>query len=156
MKNFIALLFASATLYASSSFATTIAPVETLACTRDFNAWGHAGNCACPHATRYENRLGACVQGAPVAFSTEGELSTEVAIGGETTGLVIVDSSNDTYELIVNRQTQAQIDELIAQGVKYRVTGEILEVDGVESGARPTVLVDTIEAVTQSNADSSL
>jgi hypothetical protein len=148
MKNFIALIFAA--LIANSAFATWIAPVETATCTRDYNAWGHAGKCECPHATRYERALGQCVQGAPIDITVDGVIATEVTFVGEDEikSFVLTAANKDNYELVLSRMLKAEIEEFEAQGLNYRITGEVLETyDASEIVARPKIIVATVEVL---------
>jgi hypothetical protein len=148
MKNFIALIFA--TLISSSAFASWVAPVETATCTRDFNAWGHSGSCECPHATRYERALGQCVQGAPIDVAVDGVIATEVSFNGEdeSKSFVLAGANQDNYELVLTHQLKAEIEELEAQGLNYRVSGEVLETyDANEVVARPKIIVSALEVL---------
>jgi hypothetical protein len=146
MKNFIALIFA--TLVSSSAFAAWIAPVQTATCTRDFNAWGHSGSCVCPSDTRYERALGQCVQGAPVEVAVDGVIATELSFSDESKSFVLASTSQENYELVLTRQLQAEIEELEAQGLNYRVSGEVLETsEANETSDRPKIIVSALEVL---------
>lgn len=144
MTQFIALIFAG--FLANTAFASWIAPVSIISCTRDVNAWGHSDNCLCPHATRYERSLGQCVQGAPVEIAVDGVITTEPTLDGEALSFVLASNDKDNYELIMPRALKAHIEELEAQGLNFRVTGEVLEnYDASEVIARPSIIVKSIE-----------
>ena len=146
MKNFIVTIFA--TVLANTAFASWIAPVQTLSCTRDFNAWGQSGNCECPNATRYERSLGQCVQGAPVEISVEGVIKSEPTLNGDSNAIVLTNENSENYELVTTRMIRAHIEELEAQGLNFRITGEVLEIyDASKSEAvsRPVIIVKDIE-----------
>ncbi|MBC7661341.1 MAG: hypothetical protein H7249_16725 [Chitinophagaceae bacterium] len=147
MKNFLTLIFSG--LLTHTAFATTIAPVDVGMCTRDFNPWGHSSMCSCPHATRYDLRIGRCVQGAPVEANQLGVISKELAIGGETSGAVLNTDEGQKFELILSRQASAQLEDPQNLGQKYQISGEILEVEGLETATRPTIIVDALVPVAQ-------
>lgn len=144
----------SALISMSAAFAATAEAAEVvpgdgnLLCTRDFNAWGHASQCQCPSGSTYEKRSAYCLKGELEAIESVGAVSTEVsAIGGETTGIVLQSSEQDMYELILPLRIQKELTESEANGTIYQVQGDYLEVPGVETGARPTIIVNSLSPI---------
>lgn len=150
MKNLIRALFIG--LMSTSAYSASIVQTEGLACTRDFNAWGNAGRCACPSESNYENRIGKCLIGQLESISTTGQISTEVsAIGGETTGIVIQSADAASYELVLPLRLKEQLQQAQVEGVQYTVEGDFLNIQGVESGDRPTIIVNELTPLSQSS-----
>lgn len=150
MKNLIRALLIG--LMSTSAYSASIVPTEGLACTRDFNAWGNAGRCACPSESDYENRIGKCLIGQLESITTTGQISTELsAIGGETTGIVIQSADAGRYELVLPLRLKEQLEQAEVDGVQYTVQGDYLNIEGVESGDRPTIIVNDLTPLNQSS-----
>lgn len=146
MQKLAALLMTSF-LAAPAAFATWIAPVSTSICTRDFNAWGNASICECPHATRYENRIGQCVQGAPIEISVDGHIHPELNAEGEATAYILSKNEHETFKLVLPFRLRAKLDKPLFQAMKLRISGEVIEnYDGSEI-AQPTIIVEKIELI---------
>ncbi len=152
MKNYIALIFTS--ILASTAFASSIVPVSTLSCTRDYNAWGQSGNCDCPQETRYERAIGQCVQGAAVAISLDGVLQTETNLDGDVSAIILSNDSRESYELVLTNAMRSEIEELKAQELNYRITGEVVENnDASQTISRPKIIVKEIQILETLRAD---
>lgn len=144
MKNFIAAIFA--TVLANTAFAASIAPVEALTCTRDLNPWGQSGSCDCPEDTRYESSIGQCVQGEPLTIAIEGVIQTQPNFADDSTAIVLTNANKVNYQLVMTRMMRAEVEELEAQGLNYRITGEILENSlEIDGQGRPTIIVKDLE-----------
>ena len=138
---------------ASSVFAAEVVPSEYSICTRDFNAWGLASHCSCPETATYDMRIGLCLGGALESVTVTGELNTDAsAIGSETTGVVISNPEQGSYELVLSRLQKMQVAKLQTQGLLYQVSGDFLVVPGIEIQERPTIIVDSIVPLLQSTA----
>ena len=144
MQKLAALLMTSF-LAVPAAFATWIVPVSATICTRDYNAWGKASICDCPHATRYENRIGQCVQGAPIDISVEGFVAPELNLDGDTVGYILSKSETKSFQLVLPIALRAKFDEGLLEGIKFRISGEVIEnFDGTEI-VQPTIIVEKIE-----------
>ena len=140
IMRFIFLGIVSTTAYSANTVAT-----DTLACTRDYNAWGQAGTCACPALSEYEPRIGRCLAGELEPVVSTGEIANEVAaIGGETTGIELQTANNENYELVLPLLLKKQMQQANLKGLQYRVEGDLLQVEGVETGDRPTIIVNSL------------
>lgn len=143
LRNLSAMICMSAA-FAVTASAAEVVPAENRACTRDYNAWGNASQCTCPSEAMYDQRSAYCLRGELEAFSSEGFVSTGIAaVGGETTGVVFESSEQDLYELILPLRLKAQLAESNT-GTVYRIYGDYIEVPGVESGPRPTIIVNQL------------
>jgi len=148
MKNFIKLAFIS--FLSTSAYGAVVVPTGALMCTRDYNLWGEASRCACPSETDYDLRIGRCIQGSFDPVSTMGEISSQVsAIGGETTGVVIQASAEESYELVLPNYLKEQLNQGELKGIQYEVEGDYLIVPGVETGDRPTIIVNSLKPINQ-------
>jgi hypothetical protein len=141
MKIFSAILFGLISV-TSAAQAAEIVPTETLICTKDLNPWGRASRCFCPVETRYDQRLGACITGEYEPIMVSGQVVTGiVAIGGESTGIALrtFDNPDVSYELIVTREDRRKLSRL--NGLPFEVEGDYIELPGLETGARPAIIV---------------
>ncbi len=135
-------------LLSSSAYGATVVASGPLVCTRDYNLWGEASRCACPTPTDYDRRIGRCIQGELEPISIAGEIQSPVsAIGGETTGIVLQASELERYELVLPRYLRDQMQEGQVQGISYEVQGDYLVVPGVETGDRPTIIVNSLRPI---------
>lgn len=143
MQKFAALIITS--FLATPAFATWIAPVSASVCTRDFNAWGQASTCQCPHATRYENRLGACVQGAPVAIEVEGYVAPELNLDGDVVAYTLNKTETESFKVILPLALRPKFEEKEFQSLKFRISGEVIENYDGSVDAQPTIILEKIE-----------
>ncbi len=113
-------------------------------CTRDTNLWGYASQCACANGKIYDERSGLCLQGhAAEKIIVQGVISSGImAIGGETTGVMITTSEGISYELILKISDQK--DLLKFSGMMFEIEGELITVNGVEIQDRKVIIADKV------------
>ena len=141
MKVLNAILMAAG-IFASASYGAWVVDTQVLACTQDFNEWGHGSRCGCPEATQYNQRIGRCLQGEAYPIRVQGVLHSGVmAIGGETTGFEL-ETKFGRFELIVRLADVAKLQK--ANGLTFEVSGEFLLMPGVETHQRPVIVVDEL------------
>ncbi|WP_141733307.1 hypothetical protein [Oligoflexus tunisiensis] len=141
MKFFNAILFSLISV-TSAAQGAEIFPTENLGCTKDLNPWGKPSRCFCPVESRYDARLGSCVIGEYESITVSGQVVTGiVAIGGETTGIALRTFENPdvSYELVVTREDRRILSRL--NGLPFEVEGDFIELPGLETGARPAIIV---------------
>lgn len=144
MKNLIPTILCS--IIAGSAGAATVVPVADLICSRDYNAWGKASVCRCPSELHYDKRVGSCLTGETETTTATGEIATHVmAIGGETTGVVLATSEDESYELILPNSLKNELAQAQLEGQKFTVTGDLVNLTAVESEERPSIVVTSIE-----------
>lgn len=133
-------------LLATPAFATWIAPVSTGACTRDFNPWGQASICECPHATRYENRIGACVQGAAIDVVVDGHITPVRSLEDDAVTFVLSDAKSEkSYTVVLPLELRSKFEVKEFAAVKFRVSGEVIEnYDGTPI-EQPTIILDRLD-----------
>ena len=125
--------------------AAAVIPTEGSICTRDYNPWGLASRCECPEPSAYEHRIGQCITGQLQPLRVEGFISTQMAaIGGETTGIVLESSEIGYYELVLPLHLRAELEQAELSGRSFTVTGDYINIRGIESGDRPTLIVNTL------------
>lgn len=132
-------------LLSSTAFSADTVATDTLACSRDYNAWGKAGRCDCPIESSYESRIGRCLTGTLEPVISTGTIASELAaIGGETTGIELQTGDNESYELVLPVLLKKQLEQANLKGLQYKVEGDLLHVKGVETGDRPTIIVNSL------------
>ncbi|MBC7530698.1 MAG: hypothetical protein H7318_03905 [Oligoflexus sp.] len=123
MKSILRFLFIG--LLSSTAYSADTVATDTLACTRDYNAWGKAGRCACPTESSYKSRIGRCLTGTLEPVISTGEIATELAaIGGETSGIELQTGDNESYELVLPLLLKKQLEQANLKGLQYKVEGK--------------------------------
>ena len=117
------------------------------ACTRDINAWGHAGRCSCDVGQTYDERAGLCLVGEDIeTIMVDGPVSAGMmAIGGETTGFTIETGKGDIYELILKTADQEKMTKL--SGMWFEIEGELITIESVERKERKAIIVERISVL---------
>ena len=59
--------------------------------------------------------------------SLDGVISSVVKLEGDEPSFFLTNQTQQSYELILKNTDRMQLEELKAQGLNYRLTGEILE-----------------------------
>ncbi len=144
MKKLAALIF---TLLATPAFASWIAPVDAKICTRDYNPWGKASICQCPHATVYDKRIGQCVQGAPVEVTVEGQIAPELNLDGDVVAYKLSKTEGEVYKIVMPLALRATFNDASFQGPRFRIYGEIIENFDGSIDAEPTIIVTSLEVL---------
>lgn len=113
-------------------------------CTRDLNLWGHASQCSCDTYTIYDERSGLCLQGNDIEqIRVQGAITAGMmAIGGETTGVLIKTSEGESYELILKIADQEKLTKL--NGIWFEIVGELISIESVEIKGRKAIMADRI------------
>lgn len=146
--------FAVASFAVGARSAEVVPTGEALMCTRDYNPWGRASLCECPEQSTYENRSGYCIRGTLEPVMSEGLISTGMmAIGGETTGIILDTAEQGSYELILPLSLKQSLENMETESIGFQVVGDYLEVPGVETGMRPTIIVNQLIPLTTSEAN---
>jgi hypothetical protein len=144
MKNFTALVFTG--IFAVPAFSATIAPASASICTRDFNPWGHASQCECPSETRYERRVGQCIQGQAVEISIEGSIVPARNDEGDVVAYKVTKSGAESFKIVLPLALRERFASETYQDVKFRLKGDLIEsFDGQD--LEPTLIVERIEAL---------
>jgi hypothetical protein len=135
-------LLMTAGILASTAHGAWVVETQTLACTLDYNQWGHGSSCGCPEATQYNQRIGLCLRGEAYPIHVQGVLhSGVVAIGGESTAIEL-ETKFGRFELIVKLAEIAKLQK--ANGLTFEVSGEFLLISGVETQKRSVIIVDEL------------
>ncbi len=130
------------------ALSAVVVPTENQICTRDLNPWRQASNCSCPLDTHYDQRIGYCVEGSAPRISALGEIRTDVvAIGGETTGVLLKGLDRKQFELVLSNQLLEEIQGLEKKDQLFEVRGEYIELPGIEISRRPAIIVNSIDAL---------
>jgi hypothetical protein len=129
----------TAGILASTAQGAWVVETQTLACTLDYNQWGHGSSCGCPEATQYNQKIGLCLQGEAYPIRVQGVLHSGVAIGEESTAIEL-ETRFGRFELIVKLSEIAKLQK--ANGLTFEVSGEFLLIPGVEAGKRSVIIVD--------------
>ncbi len=111
---------------------------EGLACTEDYNPWGHGSFCPCPESTVYNKKIGECLAGEPYPILVSGVLHSKDAL---TQG-VSLETQYGTFALVVKL---AELEKLQrADQLYFEAEGEfvLMPIDGAP--ARPTIIVDSL------------
>jgi hypothetical protein len=141
MKILCAMLV-TAGISASTAYGAWVVDARALACTQDYNEWGHGSSCGCPEATQYNQKIGRCLQGEAYPIRVQGVLHSGVtATGGETTGIEL-ETKFGRFELIAKLADIAKLQK--ANGLTFEVSGEFLLMPGVEARRRSVILVDEL------------
>ncbi|RZA25257.1 MAG: hypothetical protein EOP10_07400 [Proteobacteria bacterium] len=155
MKQFIKAGVFSCVLSMTAAFAVTAHAAATVVetqeqiCSRDFNPWGKASACGCPEESTYDARIGLCLSGSMENLQAQGQVALPVsAIGGETTGVLFQSSELGEYELVLPLQLKERLEQGNFEGVDFLLEGDFLTVQGVETGDRPTVIVNSLTPIT--------
>ncbi len=141
MKMLNALLM-TAGILASTAHGAWVVETQTLACTLDYNQWGHGSSCGCPEATQYNQKIGLCLQGEAYPIRVQGVLHSDVmAIAGETTGIEL-ETKFGRFELMVKLPDIVKMQK--GNGLTFEVSGEFLLIPGVEARRRSVIIVDEL------------
>jgi len=136
MKIAALLLFSAMT--ATAAEAAWVVPTEGLACTEDYNPWGHGSYCPCPESTVYNKKIGECLAGAPYPILVSGVLRSKDAL---TQG-VDLDTAFGKFHLVVKL---AELDKLQrADQLYFEADGEFVLMPSDGQTARPTIIVDSL------------
>lgn len=136
MKRFLPTL--SCLLLASAAQAAWVVKTEGLACTEDYNPWGHGSYCPCPEGTVYNKKIGECLAGAPYPILVSGVLHSKNAL---TQG-VSLETQYGTFELVVKL---AELEKLQRADLLYfEAEGEFILMPTENAHARPTIIVESL------------
>lgn len=139
------------------AFSATVVPAPEMICTRDLNPWLQSSRCSCPEETRYDQRIGYCVKGPAENLAIRGEIETNVlAIGGETTGIVLTSLNDARYELIMPAAWEEKAKAWETQGRTFEVRGEFIDLPAVELPARPALIVSSIQELSPAASQKQL
>lgn len=134
----------------SLAFSATVVPSQDMICTRDLNPWRQSSICSCPDNTRYDQRIGYCVEGPAYPATVRGEIETGVmAVGGETSGIVLESLSDARFDLVLSNDLLRQLEEGTERGQIFEVEGEYIELPGTEIPLRPSLIVSSIRELRQ-------
>lgn len=116
-------------------------------CTMDFNPWGQASQCSCDQGQKYDERAGLCLSdGDAENIITQGKLETGMmAVGGETTGIVLTTYDDQSYELIVKVEERERLEKI--SGQSFEVTGELIKIESVEREERAAIIVEALNVL---------
>ncbi|MES2746529.1 MAG: hypothetical protein V4655_13940 [Bdellovibrionota bacterium] len=155
MKQFIkagvcaSILSMTAAFAVTAQAAATVVETQDQICLRDFNPWGKASACQCPEESNYDERIGLCLSGSMENVQTQGQVALPVsAIGGETTGVLFQSSELGEYELVLPLQLKSRLEQGNFEGVDFLLEGDFLTLQGVETGDRPTIIVNSLTPIT--------
>ena len=135
-------LLATVGILASTAHGAWVVETQTLACTLDYNQWGHGSSCGCPEATQYNQKTGLCLQGEAYPIRVQGILHSSVAaIAGESTAIEL-ETRFGRFELIVKLAEITKLQK--ANGLSFEVSGEFLLMPGAETHKRSVIMVDEL------------
>lgn len=137
MKIATSLLFAALTSTAAE--AAWVVKTQGLACTEDYNEWGHGSFCPCPESTVYNKKIGECLSGAPYPIMVSGVLHSKFAF---TEG-VSLHTDYGTFHLIVKLAEREKLQR--ADGLYFEAEGEFVLMPTEETQARPTIIVESLQ-----------
>lgn len=143
-KALICAVFLLSSCHSGTLLAPRIATVPSGICTMDFNPWGNASQCSCVEGEIYDERAGLCLLGNEAEnVIVQGKVETGVmAIGGETTGVVITTYEGQSYELIVKIMEKEKLEK--HSGQSFEVTGELITIESVETKKRRVIIVTSL------------
>jgi len=122
----------------STAQAAWVVKTEGLACTEDYNPWGHGSFCPCPESTVYNKKIGECLAGAPYPILVSGVLHSKQAL---TKG-VSLETQYGRFELVVKL---AELEKLQrADQLYFEAEGEFILMPTEGSHARPTIIVESL------------
>ena len=95
----------------------------------------------------YDERAGLCFTEKPSEHITvQGPVSAGImAIGGETTGIIIEVADNQSYELIVKKVEEKKLTKL--SGIWFEVSGNLISLPAVERKKRPAIIVENLHVL---------
>jgi hypothetical protein len=131
-------LFLASLFLASAAQAAWVVKTEGLACTEDYNAWGHGSYCPCPEGTVYNQKIGECLAGAPYPIMVSGVLHSKHA---KTKG-VSLETQFGRFQLVVKLTELEKLER--ADQLYFEVEGEFILMPTENSEARPTIIVESI------------
>jgi hypothetical protein len=115
-----------------------VVKTEGLACTEDYNAWGHGSYCPCPEGTAYNKKIGECLAGAPYPILVSGVLHSKNAM---TRG-VRLETEYGMFELVVKL---AELEKLQrADQLYFEADGEFILMPTESVHAHPTIIVESL------------
>jgi hypothetical protein len=115
-----------------------VVKTEGLACTEDYNAWGHGSFCPCPESTVYNPKIGECLAGVPYPILVSGVLHSKDA---KTKG-VSLDTQFGSFQLVVKLAELTKLER--ADQLYFEVDGEFILMPTENAAARPTIIVESI------------
>ncbi len=124
--------------WASSASAALVLKTEGLACTEDYNEWGHGSFCPCPESSVYNKKVGECLVGDPWPILVQGTLLSKNATGPR----VALATKFGRFELLVKRSEVEKLRR--AHGLSFEVSGEFILLQGKDKKDQPTIIVDTL------------
>jgi hypothetical protein len=135
-----AAVFLSSLLFAGAAEAAWVVQAPALACTDDYNPWGHSGQCRCPEATVYNQKIGECLAGAPYPILVSGVMHSKDAL---TKG-VSLETQFGTFHLVVKLAELEKLQK--ADGLYFEADGEfvLMPAAGKGEAARPTIIVESL------------
>lgn len=118
--------------------AAWVVKTEGLACTEDYNPWGHGSYCPCPEGTAYNKKIGECLAGAPYPILVSGVLHSKDAVNKG----VSLETQFGTFELIVKLAEREKLQR--ADGLYFEADGEFILMPTDQAQARPTIIVESL------------
>ncbi|RZA25770.1 MAG: hypothetical protein EOP10_05860 [Proteobacteria bacterium] len=144
MQKLAALVITS--FLAAPAFASSIAPESASICTRDFNSWGQSSHCECPDATRYEDRIGQCVQGLPVEIAVEGYIYPSRNEDGDVVAYRIMKNGTESYKIALPFALREKFSDEKLEGTKILFKGEVVQHLSGNEVVETTIIVNEIDS----------
>jgi len=138
----LSLLSITTPIFANSNIKEGIVP--KWGCTKDRNYWNNPSVCRCPYDFFYAQQVKRCLSHAmnPSIFVQGVIDSGVVAIGGETTGIILTTYDAKSYELIVHPKYLEKLNMVGAQF--FEVSGVPVTFNYLERGEVSALIVNEI------------
>ncbi len=146
-KVLIGTVFLLSSCHSGTMVTSRIGTIPSGICTMDLNSWGKASQCSCVERQTYDERAGLCLnEGEPENVNIQGKIETGMmAIGGETTGVILTTYEGQSYELIVKMAEKEKLEKL--SGQSFEVLGELIRIESVESIERRAIIVTSLNVL---------
>lgn len=135
-------VFSLGLFFSSSLFASWVVPTADLACTKDINPWGLPSLCFCPEASKYDQRIGYCVDGERYPILVQGVLNSEQAkLQGPDSGISL-ETNRGSFDLVIPRHERERLKR--AHGLYFEAEGEFILLPDGQGPGRLTIIVDNL------------